>query len=196
MPTITAEPGPVRSSNAPARWNRRLLAGLVVACGLLLLVSGARWRGIEAALSANAIAIVVGAGVVVSRAPGDVVVLSNGRSLVSALVITSGCSAGYLLGVLTLCTGPLVLVRRLSLVRVLGALGLAAGIVLTVNIARIATIALSVSTWGVATGLSLSHTFLGSILTLVGTAFAGLAFAGILLVPERAAHVRSRSGAG
>lgn len=167
---------------------------MVVAAGLLalagLLVAGAAtWRQFETVLSAGAMHAVIGQRVVAD--PGNVILLYRGHVLESALLLTSECSVGYLVAALLVGTTPFVLASRIPWLRVGAALVVGALVLLAVNVARLTSIGLLVHAWGPVRGFEVGHTYLGSLLTFLGTSVAGLCFAAVLLVrrrePERSA---------
>ena len=165
------------------RVGRVLLTVAATGAGLMFLVFSTRWRGVEAWTAAQAIGIANGS-IVATTAGEGVVVLRKGSTWATAFAMTGECTMSYMLGAFLLGGGPLLLVRRLSVSRVVGAL-LAAGLVLmTVNVLRLTAIGMAVTAWG-DRGFSVSHVYLGSVLTFVGTSLAGAAFVLALLARRR-----------
>jgi exosortase/archaeosortase family protein len=85
---------------------------------------------------------------------------------------------------------PLMLLRALSPWRTASAVAVAVLMLIMVNVARLTAIGATVSKWGRDPGLTIAHTYLGSLLTVVGTCLAGIAFAVVLL----ARHTPRASG--
>jgi exosortase/archaeosortase family protein len=154
-------------------------SALVLAGGTLLLFAQA-WRGIEATLSAKAIHLVTGQRTVANPAK-HLLILYQSTSVQSIFVLTSECSVAYLLAALLIGSAPLMLLRQLPQWRTAAAVSLAAVILVLVNVARLTAIGATVSEWGRDPGLTIAHTYLGSILTVLGTAAAGLSFAAVLV---------------
>jgi exosortase/archaeosortase family protein len=80
-----------------------------------------------------------------------------------------------------------MLLRQLSPWRTAIAVSVGLTILVLVNVARLTAIGATVSTWGRDPGLAIAHTYLGSLLTVLGTCAAGLAFA-VTLVGRRGAR--------
>lgn len=166
-----------------------LLVSGVAALGVGLIVFAGWWRGIEAAASANTIHLVTGRGATVAGGAG-VVALHHGVQVSSVFALTSECSVAYIAGSLLIGGAPLLLLRRLSALRIAGALLLAVAVLEAVNVIRLTAIGAAVSYWG-ETGFAVAHTYLGTLLTFVGTCLAGAAAAFVLV-----AHGRRPSAAG
>jgi exosortase/archaeosortase family protein len=166
------------------RWTRWLGAVALVAAGATLLALAQAWRGIEATLSAQAIQLLTGqtTEAVPSR---HMLILYKNTSVQSIFVLTSECSVAYLLSALLIGAAPLMLLRQLSPARTATAISVAAALLVLVNVARLTAIGATVSKWGRDPGLTIAHTYLGSILTVVGTCAAGVAFAGVLVVRRK-----------
>ncbi len=175
-----------RSQTAPAlpreRVGRAWLATLVAAAGLLLLVFASWWRGIETWGTAHSIALVSSDSTTAIFHTG--IVVMRGHTSASAFALTSQCSVAQILGAILIGGAPLLLVRRLSVLRVGAALSLASVVLVAANLIRLTAIGVAVQAWG-RDGFSLSHTYLGSLLTFVGTCLAGVTFALVLLARRR-----------
>ncbi len=91
----------------------------------------------------------------------------------------------YLLAALFIGAAPLMLLRQLSPWRTATAIGVAASILTLVNVARLSAIGTAVSAWGLRPGLEIAHTYFGTVLTVVGTCSAGVAFAVVLIGRRR-----------
>jgi exosortase/archaeosortase family protein len=160
------------------RW---LCAALLVGVGISLIALAKMWRGVEAILSAHAIHLVTGESAVAN--PGrHLLILYKSNSVQSTFVLTSECSVAYLLAALLIGAAPLMLLKKLSPGRTAIAIGVSAAILVLVNVARLTAIGATVSEWGRDPGLTIAHTYLGSLVTVVGTCGAGVAFAAVLLV--------------
>lgn len=172
------------------RW---LAAAALVTAGVLLILGAQTWRGVEAVLSARAIHLITGQTVAAN--PGrHLLILYKSTSVDSIFVLTSECSVAYLLAALLIGAAPLMLLKPLSPGRTLSAIGLAATTLVLGNVARLTAIGATVSEWGRDPGLTIAHTYLGSLLTVVGTCLAGVAFAVVLLGGRSAAGPPVRTG--
>lgn len=163
-----------------ARWARRLTAVLLIAAGVLLVVVAKTWRGFEATMSAHAIQLLTGQTTQAVPARHMLILYKN-TSVQSIFVLTSECSVAYLVAALLIGAAPLMLLRPLSPWRTAVAISTAIVILVLGNVARLTAIGATVSEWGRDPGLTIAHTYLGSVLTVVGTCAAGLAFAVILV---------------
>ena len=177
----------VRSNGA--RWSRRLAAGVLGSLGLAVIMWSSIWRGLEATVSAHAIQLVTGQSTlaVPSR---HMLILYKDTSVESIFVLTSECTVAYLAGALLIGAAPLMLLRPLSPWRTASAVALGGAILILGNVARLAAIGATVSTLGRDPGLVIAHTYLGSLLTVVGTCAAGVVFVAVLLgrrIPRHAA---------
>lgn len=159
------------------RW---LAAALLVTLGVLLLVFAKTWRGLEAIMSAYVIHLVTGQ-TTIANPQEHLLILYKSTSVQSVFVLTGECSVAYLLGALLIGCAPLMLLRQLSPLRTALAMLLAASVLILGNIARLTAIGATVSKWGRDPGLTIAHTYLGSVLTVLGTCGAGIAFAAVLL---------------
>ena len=164
------------------RLTRIAVAVAVGAAGLLVLVFSSWWRGVEAWTTAHSI------GLVTSHATaafsGGIVVMHHGASSLSAFALTRECSVAQIMGAILIGGAPLFLVRRLSIRRVGLALLLASAVLVVANIVRLTAIGVAIQAWG-SDGFSLAHTYLGSLVTFVGTCLAGVTFAAVLLARQR-----------
>jgi exosortase/archaeosortase family protein len=159
------------------RWGA---ASLLVTAGTVLLLFAKSWRGIETIMSAYAIHLVTGQTTIAN--PGKhLLILYKRTSVQSVFVLTGECSVAYLLGALLIGSAPLMLLRQLSPVRTAMATLLAASVLILGNVARLTAIGATVSKWGRDPGLTIAHTYLGSVLTVVATCAAGVGFAAVLL---------------
>ena len=182
-----ARPDPTAASHR-ARWARRLAAVLLVSVGISLLVFAQAWRGIEAILSGQAIQLFTGQ--VTQAVPSrHMLILYKNTSVESIFVLTSECSVAYLLAALFIGAAPLMLLRQLSPWRTGAAISITAAILMLVNIGRLTAIAATVSGFGIDPGLTIAHTYFGSLLTVVGTCAAGVAFAAVLIGRRRRGRI-------
>jgi exosortase/archaeosortase family protein len=154
---------------------------MLVLCGAALVALANTWRGLEATLAAHAIALVTGEETL--AVPADhLLILYKSTSVQSVFVLTSECSVAYLLAALLVGSAPLMLLRHLSPWRTLTAVGVTTAALILVNTVRLAAIGATVSEWGTDPGLEIAHTYLGSLVTVVGTCVAGVAFAAVLVI--------------
>jgi len=153
---------------------------MLASVGVALVVYAQAWRGIEAILSGQAIELFTGQ--VTDAVPArHMLILYKNTSVDSIFVLTSECSVAYLLAALLIGAAPLMLLRQLSPVRTGLAVGITAAILMVVNVGRLTAIAATVSGFGIDPGLTIAHTYFGSLLTVVGTCVAGVAFAAVLV---------------
>jgi exosortase/archaeosortase family protein len=157
---------------------------VLLAAGVLLLIYATTWRGIEATLSAHAIQLITGQ-TTVANPHRHLLILYQSTSVQSTFVLTSECSVAYLLATLLIGAAPLMLLRQLPRRRTAAAVAVGALVLVLVNVARLTAIGATVSEWGRDPGLTIAHTYLGSVLTVVGTCAAGVAFAAVLLGRRR-----------
>jgi exosortase/archaeosortase family protein len=144
-------------------------------------------------LSAHAIHLITGQTVAANRTR-HLLILYKSTSVQSVFVLTSECSVAYLLAALLIGAAPLMLLKQLSPVRTAIAIAVAAGILILVNVARLTAIGATVSEWGRDPGLTIAHTYLGSVLTVVGSCAAGIGFVGVLLGGRRARRIAPEPG--
>ncbi len=162
------------------RWTRRLAAVLLGAVGVALLIFAQAWRGVEAILSGHSIQLLTGQ--VTQAVPAQhMLILYKDTSVESIFVLTDECSVAYLLAALFIGAAPLMLLRQLSPWRTGAAVSITATILMVVNVGRLTAIAATVSGLGIDPGLTIAHTYFGSLLTVVGTCAAGVAFAAVLV---------------
>lgn len=169
--------------DAPAsrsRWHRWLAALALLLAGGALLAFAATWRGVEATLSAHAIQLITGQETQAVPAR-HMLILYKDTSVQSIFVLTSECSVAYLLAALLIGAAPLMLLKQLALWRTATAVAVAVAILIGVNVARLTAIGATVSRFGRDPGLTIAHTYLGSLLTVLGTCVAGVAFAVVLI---------------
>jgi exosortase/archaeosortase family protein len=167
-----------------ARAPRYIAAALLVGAGSCFIALAQVWRGVEATLSAHAIHLVTGQTAVAN--PGrHLLILYKSSSVQSTFVLTSECSVAYLLAALLIGAAPLMLLKKLSRWRTAIAVCVSAAVLVIVNVARLTAIGATVSEWGRDPGLTIAHTYLGSLLTVVGTCAAGITFAAVLLGHRR-----------
>ncbi len=165
--------------SGPARLARWTAAAGLVGSGIALVWLALTWRGIEAILAAHAIHLVTGQTTI--AVPGrHLLILYKSTSVQSTFILTSECSVAYLLAALLIGSAPLMLMRQLSPWRTAIAVAVTATILTLVNVVRLAAIGATVSTWGTDPGFAIAHTYLGSVLTIVGACGAGITYAAIL----------------
>jgi exosortase/archaeosortase family protein len=166
------------------RVGRGLLGAGLCAAGVSLIALAGSFRALETGLSAHAIELVA-RQTAVSAPAANVLVLYDGPSAITVFKLTSECSVAYLLAAVMFASAALLLIRRLAWSRVVTAMVVAALILTAVNLLRLTAIGAAVRIWGPERGFDISHTYLGSMLTFVGTCLAGFGFAAALLVTRR-----------
>jgi exosortase/archaeosortase family protein len=171
------------------RWVRWLAAALLALAGAALIAGSGAWRGIEATLTGHTVHVLTGETTIAVPAR-HMLILYKGASVQSIFNLTSECTEAYLLAALLIGSAPLMLLRQLAPWRTAMAVGVAATILTVVNVVRLAAIGVTVSVVGLDPGLQIAHTYLGSFLTVVGAAGAGVVLAA-LLVSRRSAHHRA-----
>lgn len=171
-----------------SRLVRRLAALVLALAGGALLAFAAAWRGLEATLSAQTIQLITGQATQAVPAR-HMLILYKDTSVQSIFVLTSECSVAYLLAALLIGAAPLMLLKQLSPWRTATAVTVAVVILIVVNVARLTAIGATVSKFGRDPGLTIAHTYLGSLLTVLGTCAAGIAFA-IVLIGRRGPRLR------
>ena len=160
-------------------WTRRLAATAVLAAGIVLLILANQWRDLEATVSAHAIHLVTSQTTETVAGRPEIILFKN-TSVQSIFVLTGECTVAYLMVALLVGSAPLLLLRKLSPSRTLVAVIVSLSILILANIARLTAIGATVSELGRDPGMTIAHTYLGSVLTVVGTCVAGVAFAAIL----------------
>lgn len=171
------------------RWS---VFAAVFTAGVLLLVFASWWRGIETWASAHTIGLAT-THTTIPVTKAGVVVLTHASGPPSLFGLSSECSVAQILGAVLIGGAPLVLVRRLGVGRVLSALGMAGLVLVVVNVLRLTAIGVAISSWG-QDGFAVAHTYLGSLLTFIGTCLAGVAFAAALLVRRRPVNAPKTTG--
>lgn len=162
------------------RWVRWPAAAILAGAGATLLAYATAWRGVEATLSARSIQLITGQQTEAVPARHMLILYKN-TSVQSIFVLTSECSVAYLLAALLIGAAPLMLLKQLSPWRTAIAVAVGVAILMAVNVARLTAIGATVAKWGRDPGLTIAHTYLGSLLTVVGTCAAGVAFAAVLI---------------
>ena len=182
---------PLSTLERSARW---LAASTLAFAGGLLIIFAQVCLGVEAILSAHAIHLATGE-TAIAVPTHHLLILYKSASVQSTFVLTSECSVAYLLAALLIGSAPLMFLRQLSPWRTASAVVITALILTLVNTARLTAIGATVSEWGTNPGFAIAHTYLGSVLTVVGTCCAGVAFAAIL-VSHRPPRPTLGSGTG
>jgi exosortase/archaeosortase family protein len=186
VPLITRKgTAPLSAAARSVRWGA---ATALVGAGAALIAFAHAWRGLEATLSGHAIQAVTGETTIAVPAH-HLLILYKSATVQSVFVLTSECSVAYLIAALLIGAAPLMLLRQLSAWRTAIAITVTALILTIVNVARLTAIGATVSAWGRDPGLAIAHTYLGSLLTVVGACAAGVAFVAVL-VTRRGARAR------
>jgi exosortase/archaeosortase family protein len=166
---------------------RGVLAVTLGAGAVVLFTYSSWWRSLEVEVSGWLMSVWSGR-TTRSYPAEEIIVLYQGQRPQITFNIATECSVGYTVGILMIFAAGLVLVPRLRTGRTLEALGAAAFILLVTNVGRIALLGVVVADLGVARGLVFGHTYLGSVVTLVGTALSGIAFLGVIGLAVRAGN--------
>jgi exosortase/archaeosortase family protein len=172
------------------RWTRRSAAAALLGIGLTFVVLAKAWRGIEATMSAQVIAHVTGQTTIASPSR-HLLILYRDSVVHSIFVLTGECSVAYLLAALFIGAAPLMLLRQLSPWRTVTAVAVAMSVLTLVNVVRLGAIGTAVSEWGLHPGMEIAHTYFGTLLTIVGTCGAGVAFA-VVLMGRRGSRLGAR----
>ena len=96
------------------------------------------------------------------------------------LKITAECTSALIVSGFLLLTVILALSGRFGSKRLLMALGGAAVVAFVINVVRLGIIAVAASEWGLQTGFTTSHVYVGSVVTILGTAAALAAYLWVL----------------
>jgi exosortase/archaeosortase family protein len=166
-------------------WVKLAVAAIFLFGSWWILGHYSEWKQLETVVSAWAMRIVSSRLTVAM--PGNMIFLYSGSGLrvVSALEVASECSVGYLTATLLAVGALLVFIRRLSIKRILAAIGTASMVLLVFNVVRISMIG-AMEVWlGTARGYAVGHVYLGTAVTFVGTLLAGAAFLLMLVIRER-----------
>jgi exosortase/archaeosortase family protein len=165
------------------RLTRAAATAAVATTGLLILVFAGWFRGLETWTTAHSIGLVTPDATTGIFSTG-IVVMHHGTTSAAAFALTPECSVAQIMGAILIGGAPLLLVRRLSMLRVGAALLVASVVLVVANILRLTAIGVAIQAWG-DNGFSLAHTYLGSLVTFVGTCLAGVAFALVLVARRR-----------
>jgi exosortase/archaeosortase family protein len=159
-----------RRRDRRGRLPRAIVAAVVVAAVVVGALGNAQYRAVEAFLASALLRPFVDA---TTSSVGSVIVVSDTHR-VFGLDVTAECTALILIAPLLLLAAALLLFGRAPWWRT--ALGVAAmvTVVTVVNEVRLALIGYSTLRWGIDQGYEISHTFVGSVIGIVGFAL-GLA---------------------
>ncbi len=166
-------------------WVKSVVAVIFLVGSWWILAHYGDWKQLETVISAWAMRTASSRMTVAM--PGNMIFLysGNGLRVVSALEVASECSVGYLTATLLAVGALLVFIRRLSIKRILAAIGAASLVLLVFNVFRIAMIG-AMEVWlGTAKGYSVGHVYLGTAVTFIGTLLAGATFLLMLVIRER-----------
>ncbi len=180
---------PVWESGTPLRPRStpQLVAGLAMYLGAIWLAfADVPFRHFEALLATPVTGLVTGGkGAVTSH---DIVFFALGTNRAFGLKITEECTSALLLIPLLVMMGSFTVFSRLPLRRDLVALVVGAGLMMFVNMLRVALIGFSTYHWGMDPGYRYSHVFVGSAFSLIGFVGAMLLAMWVLVRTERAGH--------
>jgi exosortase/archaeosortase family protein len=155
-----------------------------VLAGVSLLTLAGPWRGLETMAAGHSIELITDQTTIAVPAHHRLI-LYAGTSVQSVFTLTAECSVAYLLAAFLIGCAPLMLLRKLAARRTVLAVAVTAAILIAVNIARLTAIGATVSAVGTDPGFQIAHTYLGSLLTVLGACLAGVAFAAILVVHRK-----------
>ena len=148
----------------------RLFAALVMVAAV---AAGLYWNEFYRAIEASLAAITLSPFANGTGASGTTFYLQQPAGMIG-LVITAECTALILVAPLIILAAVLLVTTRVSCSRIAAGLLAMWLIVTIVNEIRLAFIALASDTWGVEVGYPLSHTYVGSVIGILGFV-AGLA---------------------
>lgn len=180
----TAAPGHVVDGERPLLV-KMAVAATFLACSWLIIGHYGAWKQVETAVSAWAMQIVSSRNAVAM--PGNMIFLfsGNGRRVISALEVASECSVGYVTAFLLVAGSALVFFPRLSLKRILAAIGVAGSIMFAFNVLRIAMVG-AMEVWlGTSRGYVIGHVYLGTGVTFFSTLLAGVGFIFMLVIRDK-----------
>lgn len=160
MASTTTSPVAIPKLHRPLRW-----FGAIVLLGAV--AAGSYWndayRSFEAALAAVALSPFVQT----SGSSGDTYFIQQPHGMLG-LEITPECTALILLVPLAIIAAIMLVVTRAPYWRIAAGVGAMYGIVTIVNEIRLAFIGFATNEWGVDLGYPLSHTYLGSVIGILG----------------------------
>ncbi|GAB2710974.1 hypothetical protein GCM10010442_33640 [Kitasatospora kifunensis] len=153
------------------------MAGAMVCAVLVAVIQQAWYRGVEAAVAGRTAHDLFGCGVsVVRSAQTFFFEFHADRFSYLGLDVSLGCSSLLLIVPVVGVTAVLVVVSRISLLRLTVALAATVAVVVAVNMLRLLAIVYFVNAWGLEAGFGWSHTFLGSLLALAGISSAAFLY--------------------
>jgi exosortase/archaeosortase family protein len=182
VPRRVASPGRHATQAAPASMRVRLIPMAVLALiAILLVVFQHQFRDLEAALAAHLCSFITPTQAV----PGAPIVwFGLGTTNGFGLVITPDCSSALLIAPLCVLGIGLMVPSKLPVRRVCAGLLVAAAVLVTGNMARIALIAEMIHLYGTGNGYQLGHLVFGSLLSVACIALSMVALT--LIVTGRA----------
>jgi exosortase/archaeosortase family protein len=166
------------AATEPERVNRggmRVGAGTLLALGAVVLVAKQAWyRGVEVSAAGGFLHKVLGYSVYADRSTQMLYFRLNHAGAVHfmGLGLSLGCSSVLLAAPVVFITAMLAMTSRIPLSRLLAACVIVTGMVVSMNVLRLALIAWFVNAWGVKTGFGWAHSFFGTLLTLFGMSAA------------------------
>lgn len=153
---------------------------LAAASGVVLVALFVLARRVQEAEAGVSAALARAAGLGDAHRLGTVVLFSVDGQW-TGYQVTLGCTVAFLVVPFFAATAVLVSIRRVPARRALLSLTAAVVTVVTVNQARLTTIALGMATWGPEAGYSHTHVFVGTVISTFGVVLAGVAYLGVLL---------------
>ncbi|GAA3053086.1 exosortase P [Actinokineospora globicatena] len=157
------------------RSSTRLLAFALVAAAVALVVGNRLYRTAEMALASGILRVITSGGVQLV-AERQTVYFGLGGAHPFGLRMSPECTSAFLVLPLLLVAAVMIALRGRIAGRVLVALGLASVAVIAVNQLRVLTLVGLINGLGTDQGYYWGHTFLGSIVSVVGGAAALVLF--------------------
>ena len=182
--STSASPDHVVDGGRPL-WAKLTVAAVFLACSWWIFDHYVVWKQLETVVSAWAMQIVSSRMTV--ALPGNMIFLysASGHQVVSALLVASECSVGYVTAFLLVAGSALVFFPRMSLKRILAAIGVAGSIMFAFNVVRIAMVG-ALEVWlGTSQGYVIGHVYLGTGVTFFSTLLAGASFLLMLVIRDK-----------
>ena len=175
--TTIASPAPLTRSTSrtarTARLLRRPLRILVAVVLLAIVAAGVYWNEAYRSFEAMLASLTLGPFIGGAGSSGTTFFLAQDQGLIG-LVITAECTALILIAPLVVLAAVLLVFTRASWARIFTGIALMWVIVTVVNEVRLALIGFASSVWGTDVGYPISHTYVGSVVGILGFV-AGLA---------------------
>lgn len=161
---------------------RRVTVGLLLGgCALVAVVRQAQYRNAEALLESQVLRHLLHMAATVT--PGQAYVWAGVRRSLHGFLITPECSTALIVAIVAAIAAPLSVMHRRPM-RVLVGASVAAVVLLTANVLRLSLVIWATQRWG-ASGFTATHVYVGSVLMLMATMVAIVAFLMVLGVGPR-----------